>query len=174
MNALIEASKIDTFPASVDLVISNNEHAAGINISNSLKIKTYFANKTEFEKLAQIFLEKENIELICLAGFMRILSKDFIKKWKKRILNIHPSYLPNFKGLNVQERVIKARASFSGCTVHYVNEKIDDGEIILQKKVILEANENTESLSKKILIEEHIIYPKALKMVANNILKNLI
>lgn len=174
MNALIEASKIDTFPASVNLVISNNKHAEGLNISNSLKIKTYFVNKKEFEKLAQIFLEEENVELICLAGFMQILSKDFVKKWKKRILNIHPSYLPNFKGLNAQERVIKARASFSGCTVHYVNEKMDDGEIILQKKVILEANENTESLSKKIIIEEHIIYPKALKIVANNILKNLI
>ena len=171
MNSLIKASKIDTFPTSINLVISNNEHAEGLNISNSLNIKTYFANKKEFEKLAQFFLEEENVELICLAGFMQILSRNFVKKWRNRILNIHPSYLPNFKGLNAQKRVIKARASFSGCTVHYVNEKMDSGEIILQKKVILEANENTESLSKKILIEEHIIYPKALKIVANNILK---
>jgi formyltetrahydrofolate-dependent phosphoribosylglycinamide formyltransferase len=113
----------------------------------------------------------EKIELICLAGFMQIISKDFLQKWKGRIINIHPSYLPTFKGLNAQEQAIKARVSFSGCTVHFVNEKMYCGEIILQKKVIIKAKDNTESLSKKILREEHIVYPKALEIVASKILK---
>jgi phosphoribosylglycinamide formyltransferase-1 len=102
---------------------------------------------------------------------MQIISKEFLQRWKDRIINIHPSYLPYFKGLNAQEQAIKAGASYSGCTVHFVNEKIDDGEIILQKKTLINANDDTESLSKKILREEHIIYPKALEIVADKILK---
>lgn len=174
MNALIEASKNIKFPASINLVLSNKQKAYGLTIANSNNIKSYFFIKKQFEMKAQQILEKEKIELICLAGFMQILSKNFIKSWINRIINIHPSYLPNFKGLNAQEQVIKSKATFSGCTVHYVNDEIDGGEIILQKKVELNENEDIESLSKKILIEEHKIYPKALEITVKKILKNTI
>ncbi len=171
MEALIEAAKKNDFPSTINLVMSNKEDAEGINIASSHQIKTQYANKKEFESVAQSLLEDEKIELICLAGFMQIISKNFLQRWKDRIINIHPSYLPSFKGLNAQEQAIKARASYSGCTVHFVNEKKDEGEIILQKKTLINANDDTESLSKKILREEHIIYPKALEIVADKILK---
>jgi formyltetrahydrofolate-dependent phosphoribosylglycinamide formyltransferase len=171
MSALIEAAKKNEFPSTIDLVLTNEKEAEGLNIAASHQIKTQYVNNQEFESVAHGLLKEEKIELICLAGFMQIIAKDFLQKWKGRIINIHPSYLPSFKGLNAQEQAIKARASFSGCTVHFVNEKIDEGEIILQKKVLIEEKDNTESLSKKILREEHFIYPKALEIVANKILK---
>jgi len=174
MNALIEASKKRKFPASIELVLSNNPTAYGLVIANSNNVKSYFFMKRKFELSAQKILKKQKIELICLAGFMQILSKNFIKNWTNRIINIHPSYLPNFKGLNAQKQVIRAKATFSGCTVHYVNDEIDGGEIILQKKIALNTKEDIESLSKKILIEEHKIYPKALEITVNKILKNTI
>ena len=174
MNSLIEASNNIKFPTSIDLVLSNNPTAYGLTIANSKNVNSYFFMKKEFEVNAQQILRKEKIEFICLAGFMQILSKNFIKGWTNRIINIHPSYLPNFKGLKAQEQVIRAKVTFSGCTVHYVNDEIDGGEIILQKKVELNANEDIESLSKKILIEEHKIYPKALEITINKILKNTI
>ena len=174
MSVLIEAAKKNDFPSTINLVMSNKEDAEGINIAASHQIKTQYANKKEFESVAQSLLRDEKIELICLAGFMQIISKEFLQRWKDRIINIHPSYLPYFKGLNAQEQAIKAGASYSGCTVHFVNEKIDDGEIILQKKTVIDANDDTESLSKKILREEHIIYPKALEIVADKILKTRI
>ena len=172
MNALVEASIKNNYPASINLILTNNKKAHDLTIVNAKNIKSFFFNKKKFEILAQQTLLKENIELICLAGFMQILSKKFIQDWKNLIINIHPSYLPHFKGLNAQEQAIKAKATYSGCTVHYVNHEIDGGEIILQKKVNLSENEDIESLSKKILKEEHIIYPKALKIVVNKILKN--
>ena len=172
MKALIEANKKDICPTSIKLILTNNNKATGINITEANNIKSYFFNKKEFEVLAQEILIKENIELICLAGFMQILSKKFIQNWTNRIINIHPSYLPRFKGLNAQEQAIKAKAAYSGCTVHYVNNEIDGGKIILQKKVDLNEKEDIESLSKKILKEEHNIYPKALEIVVNKILKN--
>ena len=102
---------------------------------------------------------------------MQVLAADFVNRWDSRLINIHPSYLPKFKGLNAQEQAIKAKSTFSGCTAHYVSSKIDSGEIILQKKVKILKKDNTESLSKKILIEEHKIYPRALQMVARRLLK---
>lgn len=174
MNSLIEASNNINFPASIDLVLSNNQKAYGLTIANSKNIKSYFFMKKEFEVNAQQILRKEKIEFICLAGFMQVLSKNFIKNWTNRIINIHPSYLPNFKGLNALKQAIRAKATFSGCTVHYVDNEIDGGKIILQKKVVMSAKEDIESLSKKILIEEHKIYPKALEITVNKILKNTI
>jgi len=171
MKSIIDASKEFTFPASIDLVISNFEKAEGLIFAKSNNIKTHFIRKIEFEKKIIRLLKEENIEIICLAGFLQIISKNFVNKWKNRILNIHPSYLPHFKGLNPQKQAINAGASFSGCSVHFINEHIDDGKIILQKKVFLNDDEDIESLTKKILKEEHIIYPKALKIVANKILK---
>ena len=112
----------------------------------------------------------KNIDIICLAGFMQVLDLKFVRQWRSRLINIHPSYLPAFKGLNAQDQAIKAEASYSGCSVHYVSSKIDSGKIILQKKVKILKKDNTESLSKKILIEEHKVYPKALQMVAKTLL----
>ena len=172
MKALIKANKKNIYPASIKLILTNNNTASGIKIADTNNIKSYFFNKKEFEVLAQDILIKENIEFICLAGFMQILSKKFIQNWKNRIINIHPSYLPQFKGLNAQKQAINAKAGYSGCTVHYVTNEIDDGEIILQKKVDINENEDIESLSKKILKEEHNIYPKALKIAVNKILKH--
>ena len=173
MNTLIKKCKNKMFPASIDLILTNNNKAGGLLLANTNNIKSYFFNKSEFEILAQKILLEENIELICLAGFMQILSNNFVKNWKNRIINIHPSYLPYFKGLSAQNQAIKAKVGYSGCTVHYVNSEIDDGEIILQKKVLINENENTESLSKKILKEEHILYPKALEIIVNKILNNI-
>ena len=112
----------------------------------------------------------KNIDIICLAGFMQVLDSKFVRQWQSRLINIHPSYLPAFKGLNAQDQAIKAKASYSGCSVHYVSAKIDSGKIILQKKVKILKKDNTESLSKKILIEEHKVYPKALQMIAKTLL----
>lgn len=102
---------------------------------------------------------------------MQVLDSRFVKKWTRRLINIHPSYLPSFKGLNAQDQAIRAKAKYSGCTVHYVTSKIDSGKIILQKKVKILNKDNTESLSKKILVEEHMIYPKALQKIAKKILE---
>ena len=112
----------------------------------------------------------DDIDIICLAGFMQVLDSKFVRQWQSRLINIHPSYLPAFKGLNAQDQAIKAKASYSGCSVHYVSAKIDSGKIILQKKVKILKKDNTESLSKKILIEEHKVYPRALQMVAKTLL----
>ena len=155
----------------IQTVISNNSKAKGLMIAKKYKISSiYYVSKINFDKKVKKYLK--NIDVICLAGFMQILEKNFVKNWSKKLINIHPSYLPRFKGLKAQEQAILAKAEYSGCTVHYVSSKIDSGKIILQKKVKILKKDNTESLSKKILIEEHKIYPKALQMVAKNILSN--
>ena len=152
-------------------VFSNNKTARGIDIAKKLNVpEIYYYSNEFFEQ--KIKKNLDDIELICLAGFMKILSPLFVKKWKKRLINIHPSYLPHFKGLNAQRKAIEAKASFSGCTVHYVNKKIDSGNIIKQKKIKILKKDNTESLTKKILIEEHKLYPKALNVVVNRLLLN--
>ena len=114
------------------------------------------------EKKILDLLKKKDTQLICLAGFMKILSRNFIKRFKGKILNIHPSLLPKYKGLNTHQRVILNKEKFSGCTVHIVNSKLDSGKIIMQKKVRINKNDDPESLSKKILKQEHLLYPKAL------------
>ena len=153
----------------VQLVISNNSKAKGLLIAKKNKIPSiHFISKKNFDTKVKEYLK--NIDIICLAGFMQVLSSKFVSKWRSRLINIHPSYLPAFKGLEAQDQAIKAKASYSGCSVHYVTSKIDSGQIILQKKVKILKKDNTESLSKKILIEEHKIYPRALQMVAKTLL----
>ena len=127
-------------------------------MEKDLKLKVNFFNykkKSIAEKKIILELKKNKINFICLAGFMKILSKNFIKSFKGKILNIHPSLLPRFKGLNTHERVIKNNETYSGCTVHFVNSKLDSGKIILQKKVKINKNDTPRTLSKKILIQEH-------------------
>ena len=171
MKSLIKYSQKKNSKIEIAKVFSNNKTAQGLDIAKQLNVPEifYYSNKFFEEKIKK---NLDDIDLICLAGFMKILSPSFVKKWKKRLINIHPSYLPHFKGLNAQRKAIEAKASFSGCTVHYVNKKIDSGNIIKQKKIKILKKDNTESLTKKILIEEHKLYPKALNVVVNRLLLN--
>ena len=173
MKNIIEACKNKKLSSSVNLVVSNKSNAYGLKVASKYKIETHFLDSknlgTEnFESILDKILKKNDINLICLAGFMKILSKDFVKKWPKMILNIHPSILPYFKGLNAQKQAIENNAKYSGCTVHFVNEVMDGGEIIDQKIVKLSPQDDEDSLSKKILIEEHKLYIKVLKKLEKN------
>ena len=161
---LIRFSKLKKSPISINLIISNNNKAKGLKFSKIYKIKKKIFNlKNHFnEKKLLLFLEKNKINLVCLAGFMKILSKNFIKNFKGKILNIHPSLLPKFKGLNTHERAIRNNEKYSGCTVHFVNSKLDSGKIILKKKVKINKNDTPKILEKKILAQEHKLYPKAI------------
>jgi phosphoribosylglycinamide formyltransferase-1 len=155
----------------IKLVISNNSNAKGLDYAKKFHIKKKiinYKNLTNSEMHILNDLNKENINIICLAGFMRILTANFIKKFKGKIINIHPSLLPKYKGLNTHQRALDNKEKYSGCTVHFVNSKLDDGKIILQKKVKILKNDTSEKLSKRILKQEHLLYPKALeKIIAN-------
>ena len=168
---LINFSKKKNSPIKITLVVSNNKYAKGLTFAkkNKIKNKIYkYKNKKEAEKKIIGDLNKKKIQLICLAGFMEVLSKNFIKKFKGKILNIHPSLLPKYKGLNTHKRVITNKDAFSGCTVHIVNSKLDSGKIILQKKVKVNKNDNHKTLGRKILKQEHLLYPKAIKKLLAN------
>jgi len=165
---LIKFSKKKDSPIKIELIVSNNFKAKGLEYSKkyNIKKKIYnFEKKNISENMILKDLKKKNIKLICLAGFMKILSKNFIKKYNGMILNIHPSLLPKYKGLNTHERSIKNKEKFSGCTVHFVNSKLDSGKIILQKKVKINKKDTPKTLAKKVLKQEYIIYPKAIKKV---------
>ena len=170
LKSLIEFSKLKKSPITINLIISNNSKSKCLAFGKIFKIKKKIFNykkKNLDEKKILLELKKNKIDLICLAGFMKILSKNFIKNFKGKILNIHPSLLPKFKGLNTHERVIKNKEKFSGCTVHFVNSKLDSGKIILQKKVKINKNETPKTLAKKILSQEHKLYPKAILKIFN-------
>mgnify|MGYP001286736774 CR=1 FL=1 len=160
-------SKID-----LKLVISDRSNAKGIKFAkkNKLRIRIIdYKNKQKAEKKILNILRENKIELICLAGFMRILSKNFINLYKNKIINIHPSLLPKYKGLNTHERVLQNKEKFSGCSVHFVSEKLDAGKIILQKKVRILLSDNPKKLSKRILVEENKLYPRAIKRILTKI-----
>ena len=168
MKNLIKFSKIKSSPIMVDLVISSNKKSNAIQYlkKNKINFKVFnFKQKNKDERKISDILKKRNTQLICLAGFMKILSGSFIKKFNGKILNIHPSLLPKYKGLNTHERAIINREKFSGCTVHFVSSKLDSGKIIIQKKVRINKKDDPKSLSKKILKQEHLLYPKALKKI---------
>jgi phosphoribosylglycinamide formyltransferase-1 len=151
---LIKFSKIKNTPISINLVISNTNKAKGLKYADQFNIKKKifnFQNTKNVEKKILLLIQKEKINFICLAGFMKILSKDFIKKFHGKIINIHPSLLPKYKGLNTHQRAITNKDKFTGCTVHYVSEKIDSGKIIIQKKIKITAKDNSISLKKKFL-----------------------
>ena len=169
LNNLIKFSKTKKSPIIIDLVISNKK-AYGLKYANQYKIKKKiisFKRGKIAEKKILIILNKRNIKFICLAGFMKILSKNFIKTFKGKIVNIHPSYLPKYKGLNTSVRALRNNEKFSGCTVHYVSSKLDSGKIILQKKVRITKNETEISLDRKIIKEEHKLYPAAISKIFN-------
>jgi phosphoribosylglycinamide formyltransferase 1 len=167
---IIKFSKNRKSPITIDLIISDSVIAKGLIYANQFKIKKKIFNFKEFkntEKKILILLKKKKIKFICLAGFMKILSKNFIKKFDGKIINIHPSLLPKYKGLNTHLRAIKNKDKFSGCTVHYVTSKLDSGKIILQKKVRILISDNPSSLAKKVLKQEHKLYPIAIKKIFN-------
>tara|TARA_B100001250_G_C19361702_1_gene598002 strand:+ start:13 stop:594 length:582 start_codon:yes stop_codon:yes gene_type:complete len=168
LKSLIKHYKKKKSTISIKLVISNNLNANGLIYAKQAKIKSYVLNFKKNNFIEKKLLKKllnNNINLICLAGFMKILSKNFIKKFNKPILNIHPSLLPKYKGLNTHIRVIKNKEKYSGATVHLVSAKLDSGKIILQKKIKVSKYENEKSLQKKVLKIEHNLYPKAIKKI---------
>ena len=167
---LIKFSKTKKSPILIDLIISNTFSAKGLMYADLFNIKKKifnFKNNITAEKNILIFLNKHKINFICLAGFMRVLSKDFIKKFKGKIINIHPSLLPKYKGLNTHERAIKNNDAFTGCTVHYVTGKLDSGKIVMQRKVKITAKDNSILLAKKVLKEERKLYPAAILKIFN-------
>ena len=167
---IIKFSKKKKSPISVDLIISNTYNAKGLNYSRKYNIQKKvisFKNNKLAEKKIFNFLLVKKIKFICLAGFMKILSKNFIKKFKGKIINIHPSLLPKYKGLNTHKKAIENNDKFAGCSVHFVTAKLDSGKIIMQKKVKIKKNDTVISLAKKVLKKEHLIYPAAVKKIYN-------
>ena len=167
---LIQFSKTKKSPILIDLIISNNFKSKGLRFAKIFKKKkkilTFKKKKTDEKKLIRV-LKEEKINLICLAGFMKILSRNFIKSFKGKILNIHPSLLPNYKGLNTHTRVLINKEKYTGCTVHFVSPKLDNGKIIIQKKIKIKKNDTPKKLAKRVLIEEHKLYPKAILKIFN-------
>ncbi len=156
----------------VELVISNKKNAKGLLLAKKKAIKNRSINFTESKKLTDIvlnLLKKNHIKLVCLAGFMKILPVYFIKSFKGKIINIHPSLLPKYKGLNTHKRVINNNEKFTGCTVHFVNKFLDSGKIIIQKKVRIKKDDNPKTIEKKVLKIEHKIYPRAIRKVLSNL-----
>ncbi len=169
---LIKFSKLKKSPIKICLVFSSNRLAKGLNYAKKylIKMKIYnFTNKKKAEFLILKDLKKNRIDLICLAGFMKILSPDFIKKFKGKILNIHPSLLPKYKGLNTHARAIKNKDKYSGCTVHLVNAKLDSGKIILQKKIKIFKKDTVFKLKKRVQKQEYKLYPKAISKLFFNL-----
>jgi formyltetrahydrofolate-dependent phosphoribosylglycinamide formyltransferase len=165
---LIKFSYKKKSPISIELVISNKRKAKGLNFAKKNKIENKIINfkkpKNAEKKILHI-LSKKKIKLIFLAGFMIILSRNFLKNFRGKILNIHPSLLPKYKGLNTHKKVLARNEKFSGCTVHYVTSKLDSGKIILQKKIRIKSTDTEKKLKKRILNEEHKLYPKAINKI---------
>ena len=169
---LIKRSKNKNSRFKISLIISSNSKALGLKFAKKFNIEKKilnFSNSILIEKNLLMVLKKKNIQIICLAGFMRILSKNFINRFNGKILNIHPSLLPKYKGLNTHLRAIVNKEMYSGCTVHFVNSKLDSGKIILQKKVKILKKDTAKSLAARVLIQEHALYPKALNKIIINL-----
>jgi len=167
---IIKFSKIIKSPISIDLIISNTNKAKGLRFADQFNIKKKIFNFKDFkniEKKILILLKKDKIKFICLAGYMKILSKNFIKKFDGKIINIHPSLLPKYRGLNTHSRAINNKDKFAGCTVHYVTAKLDSGRKILQKRIKITAKDDPTSLAKKVLKQEHKLYPAAIMKIFN-------
>lgn len=173
MMSLLEACRSEEFPAQVTLVLSNNPHAPGLKAAQEFGIETRaldhrtFSTRTEFDVAVHEALVASGVELVCLAGFMRLLTQEFIDLWRDRMINIHPSLLPAFTGLNTHERALERGVKFAGCTVHYVRHEVDTGPIIAQAVVPVLPNDTADALAARVLTEEHNIYPQALKRVAS-------
>jgi phosphoribosylglycinamide formyltransferase-1 len=173
MAALIDAAKDKNFPAEVVLVLSNRPDAGGLETASANGIATEIVDHTTFgkdraafERALQTALEQHRIEIVCLAGFMRLLTGGFVNQWQNRLLNIHPALLPAFKGLDTHKRALEAGAKVHGATVHFVVAEMDSGPIIVQGAVAVHAGETEQALARRVLAVEHRIYPLALKLLA--------
>ena len=165
---LLKFSKKKNSPIKIELVFSNNKNAVGLNYAKFNKINTLFLSSKKFDVLEKKLLkvlQKKKIKFICLAGFMKVLTTNFITNFKGKIINIHPSLLPKYKGLNTHQRVLENKEIYTGCTVHFVSAKLDSGKIILQKKIRILKNDNIRRLSNRVLLEEHKLYPKAIMKI---------
>lgn len=172
MAALIEAAKAEDFPAQVALVLSNREDAQGLATARAANIPTQvikhgdFEGREAFDAAMTEVLAAADVRLICLAGFMRLLSPEFCQRWRDSLINIHPSLLPAFKGLNVHERMLETGVQIGGCTVHYVRPAMDEGPIIVQAAVPIASDDTPDTLAARILEQEHRIYPLAVRLIA--------
>lgn len=171
---LVNASQRGLINSKVKIVISNNKNSSGIDKAKRKNIKTKIINqkdygsKKDFENALTNTLKNQNVDLVCLAGFMSILSKNFLKDWNRKVINIHPSLLPSFRGKNAVKQALEQRVKTAGCSVHFVDEGIDTGEIISQEKVPVSSNDDEETLGKKILKKEHVLYIKVIKELERN------
>ena len=171
---LVNASQRGLINSKVKIVISNNKNSIGIDKAKRKNIKTKIINqkdyesKKDFENALTNTLKNQNVDLVCLAGFMSILSKKFLKEWHRKVINIHPSLLPSFRGKNAVKQALENRVKTAGCSVHFVDEGIDTGEIISQEKVPVSSNDDEETLGKKILKKEHVLYIKVIKELERN------
>ncbi len=172
MEALVAACNKPGFPAEVVLVLSNNPDAPGLEYAKEAGLATHvidqsgFPKRAEFDAVLDSVLSDHKVELVCLAGFMRILSEELVNKWRDRIINIHPSLLPSFKGLNTHARVLQSGVSFSGCTIHFVRPEMDDGPVIAQAAVPVHSGDTVDNLAARVLAAEHRAYPLALRLIA--------
>ena len=171
LKSIVDACKEKDYPAEIKVVFSNNKNAPGLSLAkdNNLEAITLdyhnFKNTEEYEEKIISLLKPYDLELICLAGYMKILSKKLIDHYPNKIINIHPSLLPKYKGLNTLRRVLENNDGITGCTVHYVNHELDAGEIIVQKTVKVDASDTVTTLADKVLKQENLIYPEAIKIV---------
>lgn len=178
LQSLIDACARDDFPARISVVLSNKADAYGLVRAQTAGIPTHvishkdFADRESFERAMLECLSAHPVDLICQAGFMRILTSTFISPWRGRLINIHPSLLPKFKGLHTHERAIEAGEAEAGCTIHFVNEGVDEGEIILQRSVPIMSGDTPDILAERVLEQEHIAYPEAVQKLAADILSS--
>ncbi len=172
MAALVKAAQDPNFPAKIDLVLSNKADAAGLEFAASHGVPTRvlshkgYGDRQAFDEALDGVLREEGIEIVCLAGFMRLLTPWLVTQWQDRMINVHPSILPSFKGLHTHERALEMGVRVHGCTVHFVRAEMDAGPIILQAVVPIEADDTPDTLAARVLTQEHIIYPKGLELLA--------
>ena len=173
MASLIEAAKAEDYPAEIAIVIANRPDAAGIDFAKTAGISTHivdhkkFEDRESFEAELTRAIESANADLVCLAGFMRLLTPEFVGHWHDRLINIHPSLLPAFKGLDSHARAIAAGVRIAGCSVHYVRAEMDAGPIIAQAAVPVKGDDTADTLAARVLKAEHKLYPQALALVAS-------
>lgn len=172
LQALIDACAASNYPATIEVVISNRPKARGLDRARQAGIKavcidhTEFEDREPFEDALHDCLAEHKVELVCLAGFMRLLTATFVNRWRDRMINIHPSLLPSYKGLHTHARALEDGVRFSGCTIHYVRPEMDNGPIIMQAAIPISDDETEESLIAKTLIYEHKMYPAAVRLIA--------
>ena len=175
MAALIEAAKAPDYPAEIALVISNKRDAAGLEKARAAGVEAIaidakaFPDKRTFEAAIDKELKSRGVEIVCLAGYMRILGADFVAAWSGRMINIHPALLPAYKGLNTHERALADGVAEHGCTVHLVTAELDDGPILAQARAPILPGDDAQALAARVLVEEHILYPQALAELARRL-----